>query len=208
MEEPAPEDAMGGFGYADLASWTERLAGEREEVPAEEEEEMTSRLPFSSWDWSTVHFPDCSGSRSLELPRPDSSLLPPGVSLTEPSYTVSRGCLRLNVQPVAYEDHLDYSHGSAGSKAVLAARNWGEYKSRYAELATGAWRELAPTAHLWKDDVTPLVSPEEAFSSGICYFNTLRPEQNDLTLYVLNFSEEILTCFYILCHSPTLTCQR
>lgn len=111
------------------------------------------------WDFDSIEFPDISKETGLEivLKRPPSHLLPPGVEIAKPFYTMT----------IVRRD-LSQKHRSTSNAVVCgsSARNWAEYKKMLAKKSEAEHLASSPAAILWTGEVTPLVRPSHAVSMG------------------------------------------
>lgn len=113
-----------------------------------------------SWDFDAIEFPDISKETASEIvvKRPPSRLLPPGVEMAKPFYTIT-------IRRDSTQKHRSTSNAvvACGSSAC----NWAEYKKML--LSKSEMEHLASSLAgiLWSGEVTPLVRPSHAVSTGL-----------------------------------------
>ena len=64
--------------------------------------------------------------------------------------------------------HLEFSYAEwhRSHFRPVAAKNWREWKAELRQLENSFIME-SPVAHLWQGEVTPLVQPKDATSTGL-----------------------------------------
>ena len=116
------------------------------------------RVPYSNWDFSSIAFPDFQQRKfPVEVRVPASEDLPEDMQCNDSAVGhISRHTLK---------DGPETSQGHALKSQV---QNWGNYKDGLAGLSADEKLLLyTPAPCLWKGDVTPLVKPHQATSTGI-----------------------------------------
>jgi len=126
-------------------------------------------------------FPDIGTTEMLQMSKPDTKLLPSSIQLSEDDDLLCFDVMdyrqkvperRLSQKQQREEDDeqrvsgLNFSFAEwTRKKPVLKSTSWAEYKEKTAEY----WEKMShatPVSHLWKGEVTPLVSPLDAWSTG------------------------------------------
>ncbi len=124
------------------------------------------RVPYSQWDFTHICIPSLTNESVLDFHEPSHAYLPPNVRWHQTTISLNIEALHKHKRALVYEDVLEFSHGGAGWKANIKASNWGEYKRKYQSKMQESDIGMLPVAHLWNDDITPLVRPQDATSTG------------------------------------------
>ena len=119
-------------------------------------------IPYSNWDFSTIVFPDIPrGKSSLQLRLPALELLPDDIRCKD-AHVERHKVSYISRQPLDSGSEISLRHSLEGR-----AQNWGEYKEGMAGLSPDNRLLLCtPAPSLWKGNVTPLVKPHQATSTG------------------------------------------
>ena len=146
------------------------------------------------WNFDDIDFPDIGNKDRVILKIPSKKLLPPNVEVSEEfddqcifdvlEYRRISSCNYGNSADRKQNDYLENLHFSYSdwmqSRNKIQASNWTEYKKNVREKMALNVQET-PVGHLWEGEVTPLVRPEDATSTGnykcvclcICMYSTL-----------------------------------
>ena len=116
------------------------------------------RVPFSNWDFGSITFPDFQHRKfPVEVRVPASGELPEDMQ-----------CSGTTVGHISRQTLKGGPETSQGHALKSQVQNWGEYKDGLAGLSADEKLLLhTPAPYLWKGDVTPLVKPHQATSTGI-----------------------------------------
>ena len=114
-------------------------------------------VPYSNWDFSSITFPDFQHRKfPIEVRVPASEVLREDMQCSDTTGHISRQTLK------------DGPETSQGHVLKSQVHNWSEYKDGVAGLSADERLLLyTPAPCLWKGDVTPLVKPHQATSTGI-----------------------------------------
>ncbi|XP_033741062.1 tRNA-splicing endonuclease subunit Sen54-like isoform X2 [Pecten maximus] len=142
------------------------------------EESDPLSVPYSVWEFDKLGFPDIGGVEVLELQMPRLDLLPHGVDLSNASTTFDVRAY-FSQQRKHHKKHrrqqrqesvenLEFSYSEMiHKKKKITASNWGEFKRKMAIRDLEDERMLvSPAECLWEGEITPLVKPSDATSTG------------------------------------------
>ena len=140
--------------------------------PLSESDKISSRCP--QWNFSQIHFPDIGKEKILTIYKHDKSkhLFPPGVNIADTfTFDAEKYNQKFSVKIMDNDrEEIEYSFppGLDWTKQIKA-KNWTEYKAKLREIESSGDGDVihSPVAHLWKGDVTPLVSPGDAVNVGM-----------------------------------------
>jgi len=155
-----------------------------EPCTAEGQSQTSCLIRNSIWNFEEIFFPDmgsCQGD-ILMLSMPDPHLLPDGVCPRKLSFDVKKywrqsAELKIKMKKNIFhrgEDlcvaDLDFSYSEMTNRRKYRnAKNWQEYKAKVNEKEKNVKNHLldSPAECLWKGEITPLVKPGDATSTGI-----------------------------------------
>ncbi|XP_061169079.1 tRNA-splicing endonuclease subunit Sen54-like [Saccostrea echinata] len=157
-------------------NFEESLGYNRKDVNTGGKDEECKATRYSVWNFEEIKFPDISdidNFANLQLKDIPQRFLPEGIP------PLSR--LKVNAEQFVkqkkqsqkflnskgkFGQELDYFDLNFSCDVVqpvkkVSASNWREYKEKMLESMKGE-NFISPVEHLWKDEVTPLVRPEDA----------------------------------------------
>lgn len=170
-------------------------------------------LKHSTWDFTTLDFPDIGTGKIISLVSPSTLLLPPGIKICTKDLCFNAEKYRRNsivnqkkqnkFDKETNIENLDFSYAEMLiSQNKIQANNWTEYKEKLMSPDCDNFnKHISPVEHLWKDDVTPLVRPQDAINTGngFCiwkrYFRFLSLDDILTTFNMFNSSGILMTKF-------------
>ena len=159
------------------------------------------KVPYSNWDFSTTLIPDfCRGKSTFEIRLPAPELLPDDIGCNGVQ-TASHG-VRQIMSRQRQNVHQEHS-------LKCRSNNWGDYKKGLTRLTPDDALLLCTHApSLWKGDVTPLLKPHQATSTGMnnaykCSESPPPLSPNILiNLRSMWYNQRVLTLRFVLFHLP------
>ena len=148
---------------------------EKEPIVIERTKEVRSL--YTDWNFSALNFPDVYGcDGKVVIPPVERHLLP---SSEMPSAAAAIKLERRNNvwmrrrqqggEEYGRSSQLDFSLAdwAHGRRRKSRARNWAEFKQEEMEKKDDEDdMKRTPVSHLWEDEVTPLIRPQDATSTG------------------------------------------
>ncbi|XP_060063341.1 tRNA-splicing endonuclease subunit Sen54-like [Ylistrum balloti] len=174
ISEGVIEDRCDSNGWNTSGSTNQTDTGIKESDLAEECDGQS--VPYSVWEFDRLGFPNIGGVEVLELQIPRLDLLPHGVDLSKAS-TIFNVQTYLSQQRKHLKKHhrqqqqecienLEFSYSEMIHKQTkIMASNWGEFKKKMA-IRDMEDKRVSPAQHLWEGEITPLVRPSDATSTG------------------------------------------
>ncbi|XP_055955068.1 tRNA-splicing endonuclease subunit Sen54 [Patella vulgata] len=128
-------------------------------------------LEQTKWDFSQICFPNIANADHVTVNVPLEQYLPEGIKIEEScEFNVLEHQAKYSVprfdptNPVDKDLHFSYADW-VKAKTTVSASNWKEYKSKL-KKAQQCLETDSPADILWQGEVTPLIRPEDATSTG------------------------------------------